>query len=97
MISSPCSNDAGVGKCGITGCRDRNLNRPDGTVLYSRKHKPDEGPLVSGQLLDIFVDPGKKTEAGLLGKYLPNSSVAHAVILHTQQDSAQIRLWHHRN
>lgn len=42
-----------VGKCGITGCRDKNLNRPDGTVLYSRKHKPDEGPLLSGRLLDM--------------------------------------------
>lgn len=37
----------------------------------------------------------KKT--AMLGKYLPNSLAVHAVMLNTQQDSAQIRLQHHRN
>lgn len=32
----------------------------------------------------------------MLGKYLPNSLAVHAVMLNTQQDSAQIHLQHHR-
>lgn len=62
----------------------------------SHRHKPAEQPLPFDWLLDIFVDPWEK-KAAMLGKYLPNSLAVHAVMLYTQQDSAQIHLQHHRN
>lgn len=59
------------------------------------RHKPAERPPPFGWLLDICRSTRKKT--AMLGKYLPNSLAVHAVMLYTQQDSAQIHLQHHRN
>lgn len=65
-------------------------------LCKSHSHKAADRPLPSGWLLDVFVEGVKKKKAGMLGKYLPNSLAVHAVMLYTQQDSAQIHLQHHR-